>query len=100
MGDGTNVVAAGQQFLTLLGSIFAAFFLLSLAVETILENFRGFLAIFGITWLKSKKTLQEGINEVADLVSGDQKRSRPVSGASHIRREDIHRRWQCDRKDQ
>lgn len=62
-----------QELLTLLGSIIAVFFVLSLAVETILDNFRGVLSLVGITYLKSQKTLQEGINEVADLVPGNLK---------------------------
>lgn len=56
-----------------LGAIVAAFFILSLAVETILENFRGVLMLFGIETLKSKKTLEEGVAEATEFVPAGSK---------------------------
>jgi hypothetical protein len=62
-----------MEWLETAGTLVAVFFLISLAVETILENFRGLLALFGIEWLKSKQTLQEGLDEVAEFLPSDQK---------------------------
>lgn len=62
-----------MEVLGALGAIVAAFFILSLAVETILENFRGVLMLFGIETLKSKKTLEEGMAEAAEFVPAGSK---------------------------
>ncbi|MBX3569161.1 MAG: hypothetical protein KF914_13950 [Rhizobiaceae bacterium] len=62
-----------EQLVTFLGTIVASFFILSLAVETILENFRGILSLFGINVLKSQKTLESALSEAAEFVPQDQK---------------------------
>ena len=62
-----------MEVLGSLGAIVAAFFILSLAVETILENFRGVLLLFGIQTLKARKTLEEGMAEAAEFVPAESK---------------------------
>lgn len=62
-----------EEFLKQLGAVLAVFFLVSLAVETILESLRGVLAAVGIETLKSKKSLEEAMDEVAEFLPGDQK---------------------------
>lgn len=62
-----------EEFIKQAGALVAVFFLISLAVETILESFRGLLAMFGIEVLKSKKTLDEAMDEVAEFLPDDQK---------------------------
>ena len=59
------------DFFSTLGTIVAAFFILSLAVETILDNFRGILALVGITVLKSKVTMDDALAEAAEFVRPD-----------------------------
>ena len=56
------------DFFSTIGTIVAAFFILSLAVETILENFRGVLALVGIPLLKSKTSLDDALAEVSEFV--------------------------------
>lgn len=62
-----------EEFVKIAGTLVAVFFLVSLATETILESFRGFLAIFGIEVLKSKQSLEDALNEVAEFLPDDQK---------------------------
>ncbi len=62
-----------EEFIKQAGVLVAVFFLISLAVETILESFRGLLAMFGIEVLKSKKSLEEAMDEVAEFLPDDQK---------------------------
>lgn len=62
-----------EEFIRQAGTLIAVFFLVSLAVETILESLRGLLAMFGIEVLKSKKTLDEAMDEVAEFLPADQK---------------------------
>lgn len=62
-----------EEFIKQAGALIAVFFLISLAVETILESFRGLLAMFGIEVLKSKKTLEEAMDEVAEFLPEDKK---------------------------
>lgn len=62
-----------MEWLETAGVLVAIFFLISLAVETILESFRGALSALGIEWLKSKQTLQEALNEVAMFLPAEQK---------------------------
>ncbi len=62
-----------EDFVKLAGTLVAVFFLVSLATETILESLRGFLALFGIEVLKSKQSLDDALNEVAEFLPSDQK---------------------------
>lgn len=62
-----------EDFVKIAGTLVAVFFLVSLATETILESFRGFLALFGIEVLKSNKSLDEELDEVAAFLPNDQK---------------------------
>ncbi len=59
------------DFFSTIGTIVAAFFILSLAVETILDNFRGILALAGITVLKSKLTMDDALAATAEFVRPD-----------------------------
>jgi hypothetical protein len=67
-------------FVAIAGTIVAAFFLLSLAVETILENFRGILALAGIEVLKSKMTMDAALAEVAEFVPPESKEAARFAG--------------------
>ena len=62
-----------EEFVKLAGTLVAVFFLVSLATETILESFRGCFALFGIEVLKSKQSLEDALNEVAEFLPADQK---------------------------
>jgi hypothetical protein len=62
-----------EEFIKQAGTLVAVFFLISLAVETILESFRGLLAMVGIEVLKSKKSLDEAMDEVAEFLPPDRK---------------------------
>lgn len=59
------------DFFSTIGTIVAAFFILSLAVETILDNFRGVLALVGISVLKSKTTMDDALAQAAEFVRPD-----------------------------
>ncbi len=76
------VVAVGdpsglESIIGTLGILVFSFFLLSLAVETILENFRGILRLFGITLLQSKMSLDQALTEAVEFV--------PVGSQAHSR---------------
>ena len=59
------------------GLIIFSFFFLSMAVESILEGFRGVLSWFGITVLQSKGSLDSALAEAADFV--------PENSKAHVR---------------
>jgi len=71
-------------FVAIAGTIVAAFFLLSLAVETILENFRGVLALAGIEVLKSKMTMDAALAEVAEFVPPESKEAARFAGLAQF----------------
>lgn len=73
-----------SEFITIIGTIVAAFFLLSLAVETILENFRGLLALAGIEGLKSKTTMDAALTEAAEFVQPESKEAARFAGLAHF----------------
>lgn len=50
-----------EQTLVLLGMLFFMFLVLSAAVETILEVFRGIMEHFGFTWTSKKISLEEAL---------------------------------------
>ena len=50
-----------ESFLALIGMLFFMFLVLSAAVEVVLEVFRGMLERFGITWAKSKVSLDDAL---------------------------------------
>jgi hypothetical protein len=61
------------EWLNSAAMIIAAFFLISLAVETLLESCRGVLSMFGITVLKAERTLEEGLAAAAEFVPEESK---------------------------
>ncbi|HEY6629995.1 MAG TPA: hypothetical protein VIZ90_00950 [Rhizobiaceae bacterium] len=73
-----------SEFVAAAGTIVAAFFLLSLAVETILENFRGILALAGIEALKSKMTMDAALAEVAEFVPPESKEAARFAGLAQF----------------
>lgn len=50
-----------ESMLVLLGMLFFMFLILSAAVEAVLEVFRGLLEHFGITWARSKLSLEDAL---------------------------------------
>jgi hypothetical protein len=50
-----------EALLSLLGTLIFMFLVLAAAVEVILENFRGALERFGMTWVRGNITMEESL---------------------------------------
>lgn len=57
-----------DSLLGLLGMLFFMFLVLAAAVEVILEVLRGILEQFGLTWVKSKVSLDEALRLSSELI--------------------------------
>ncbi|HEV7253996.1 MAG TPA: hypothetical protein VGN97_12995 [Mesorhizobium sp.] len=57
-----------EGLLTAIAVLFAFFLVMSAAVEMILESFRGFLESVGLTWLKSKVSLDDALKISSEFV--------------------------------
>jgi hypothetical protein len=56
-----------ENLLTTLGTLFFMFLVLAAATEVILEMFRGFFERFGVSWVKSRITLEEALKTSAEF---------------------------------
>lgn len=56
-----------ESFLAMLGLLFFMFLVLGASVEVILEVFRGVLESFGLTWAKSKISLDEALKLASEF---------------------------------
>ena len=72
------------DFISVIGTIVAGFFLLALAVETILESFRGALALVGIEALKSKMTMDAALEEAAEFMPPDSREFARFAGLASM----------------
>ena len=61
------------EWLNSAAMIIAAFFLISLSVETLLESFRGVLSMVGINLLKAERTMEQGLAAAAEFVPMESK---------------------------
>lgn len=81
-----------DSLITLLGLLFFMFLVLSTAVEIILETFRGVLEALGVTWVKSKVSLEDALaltseftepnSELAIKLQAMEKTANQVAGAA------------------
>jgi len=60
-----------ENLLALLGILFLMFLVLAASVEVVMEVFRGTLESFGVTWAKSKVSLDDALNLASEFAPDD-----------------------------
>lgn len=60
-----------EDFVAVIGTLLFVFLVLSAAVESVLEAFRGVLEAFGITFLKGKVSLEDALKLSGEFAAGD-----------------------------
>ncbi len=60
-----------ESTLEILGILFFMLLVLSAAVEVVLESFRGLLERFGVTWMKSKVSLEQSLALAKEFLPSD-----------------------------
>jgi hypothetical protein len=69
-----------EILLTIIGTLFFLFLILAAATEVILEMFRGVFERFGLTWVKSRITLEEALKTSAEFAINTTTLSTKIEG--------------------